>query len=261
MQKNIIYCEDNIVTMGEHIDSNSIDVVLTSPFYNTNKKAGKGTTLGNTKANTKYYSHIRYDVFVDNLTDEQYADYCKGLFIAFGRILKYNGTVLWNVSYGGGNAECLFLTVARIIQETDFTIADVICWKKRNAMPNNVSKNKLTRIWEFIFVFCRKTEKESFYCNKKAVSKRENGQVMYDSIQNFIEARNNDEKCPYNKATFSTELVHKLLDIYCPKEGIVYDPFMGSGTTAVACKQAGINFIGSEISKNQCLWAENRLNF
>ena len=34
---------------------------------------------------------------------------------------------------------------------------------------------------------------------------------------------------------------------------------MGSGTTAVACKELGLNYIGSEISKNQCEWAEKRL--
>ena len=35
---------------------------------------------------------------------------------------------------------------------------------------------------------------------------------------------------------------------------------MGTGTTAVACKELSINYIGSEISKNQCEWAENRLS-
>lgn len=40
---------------------------------------------------------------------------------------------------------------------------------------------------------------------------------------------------------------------------IVYDPFMGSGSTAVACQNLGINFIGSEISKEYCEIAESRL--
>ena len=65
--------------------------------------------------------------------------------------------------------------------------------------------------------------------------------------------------CPYNKATYSSELCEKLLKLYCPAGGVVYDPFMGSGTTAVACKKMGLKFIGSEISKNQCEWAEKRL--
>lgn len=41
---------------------------------------------------------------------------------------------------------------------------------------------------------------------------------------------------------------------------MIYDPFMGTGTTAVACKEMGMNYIGSEISENQVRWAENRLS-
>ena len=41
----------------------------------------------------------------------------------------------------------------------------------------------------------------------------------------------------------------------------VYDPFMGSGTTALGCKKLGLNYVGSELSENQCKWAEERLNF
>ena len=57
----------------------------------------------------------------------------------------------------------------------------------------------------------------NFYCNKNVVSIRKTGQKSYENIFNFIEAKNNDEMCPYNKATFSSELVEKLLKIYCPK--------------------------------------------
>lgn len=51
----------------------------------------------------------------------------------------------------------------------------------------------------------------------------------------------------------------RLLQLYCSERGTVYDPFIGSGTTAVACKELGLSYIGSEISKNQCEWAEKRL--
>ena len=62
-----------------------------------------------------------------------------------------------------------------------------------------------------------------------------------------------------NKATYSSDLCKQLLNIYCPKDGIVYDPFMGTGTTAVACKELGLSYIGSELSENQCKWANDRL--
>lgn len=44
-----------------------------------------------------------------------------------------------------------------------------------------------------------------------------------------------------------------------PKNGIIYDPFSGSGTTLLACQKLGIDFIGSEISKEYCDIAEERL--
>ena len=93
-------------------------------------------------------------------------------------------------------------------------IADKITWKKRNALPNNSSKNKLTRICEDVFVFCRKDEYLTFNANKPVSSIGTNGQTFYKCIYNFIEAPNNDGKNPLNKATFSKELVTKLLDIY-----------------------------------------------
>ena len=132
MEINKIFCESNVETIKHHIDSNSVDVILTSPFYNTNKKAGQNRTLENTKVKEGQMNYVRYDIFVDNYTNEEYINYCKDLFLDFAKILKNNGVICWNVSYGGENADCMFLTIAKIIQETEFTIADVICWKKKS---------------------------------------------------------------------------------------------------------------------------------
>jgi site-specific DNA-methyltransferase (adenine-specific)/modification methylase len=258
MELNKIYNESNIETLKK-LDEKSIDVVLTSPFYNTNKKAGKSRTLQNTTVKEGEYNYVRYDVFVDNMTNDEYTNYTIDLFNGFDRVLKENGVVLYNISYGADNAFGMFDTVTQIVKNTKFSIADCITWKKKNALPNSVSSNKLTRIVEFVFVFCRKDEYKTFHANKNVVSIRQNGQPQYSVYYNFIEAKNNDENCPFNKATYSTELCKKLLTMYCARGGVVYDPFMGSGTTAVACKEMGLKYIGSEISENQCKWAEERL--
>ena len=47
--------------------------------------------------------------------------------------------------------------------------------------------------------------------------------------------------------------------MYCPQNALVYDPFMGTGTTAIGCLKYGVNYIGSEISKHQCDWANERI--
>lgn len=255
-----IYNEDCFETMAG-MPIGQIDIVLTSPFYNTNKKAGKNRTLGNTSVKAGQYDYVRYDTHIDAMTDDEYCDFTERLFLEFDRILNLNGCILYNISYGSENTEGMFRAINTVLAKTPFTIADTIIWKKSNALPNNCSKNKLTRITEFVFVFCRKSEIKTFTCNKRIVSYRKTGQPSYENIYNFVEARNNDGACPYNKATFSSELCEKLLKIYALySDTWVYDPFIGTGTTAVACKRMGFNCIGSEISKKQCEWAEKRLD-
>ena len=205
------------------------------------------------------YDYVRYDTYIDDMTNDEYCDFTVNLFTNFDRILKTDGCVLYNISYGSENTECMFMAVNAILTKTNFTLADTIVWKKTTALPNSCSSNKLTRITEFVFVFCRRSEFKTFKCNKRITSYRSTGQAMYENIYNFIEAKNNDGSCPYNKATFSTDLCSQLLDIYAPDNAVVYDPFMGTGTTAVACKTKGYTYIGSEISEKQCEWANNRL--
>ena len=253
-----IYNEDCMKTM-EDMPIGQCDVILTSPFYNTNKKAGKGRTLKNTSVKEGQYDYVRYDVHVDNMTDDEYAEYTANLFCEFDRILNLNGCILYNLSYGAENTECMFKAINAVITQTPFTIADCIIWKKKTALPNSCSPNRLTRLTEFVFVICRKNELKTFHMNKKVTSLRKTGQKAYENIYNIVEARNNDGSCPYNKATFSSELCEKLLSMYCPKGGTVYDPFIGTGTTAVACKRLGLRCYGSEISENQVKFAIDRM--
>lgn len=253
-----LHNEDCFITMQNMPDAR-INVILTSPFYNTNKKAGRSRTLKNTHVGDKQYDYVRYDTHVDNMTDDEYSDFTVRLFTEFNRILSKDGCILYNINYGAENTEGMFKAVYAVITKTPFTIADVIVWKKSNAFPNSTSSNRLTRIWEFVFVFCRKTEMKTFSCNKQVKSYRKTGQAAYENVLNFIEAKNNDGACPYNKATYSTELCEKLLSLYARKGMTIYDPFMGSGTTALACQHMGLNCIGSEISANQVRFAKERL--
>lgn len=126
--------------------------------------------------------------------------------------------------------------------------------------PNNVSPNKLTRITEYVFVFCRKDEYKTFNTNKQVKSIGKNGQKFYENIFNFIEAKNNDGTCKLNKATYSSDLCEQLLKIYTPTGSNVYDPFMGTGTTAIACQNMDMDWcFGSELSEAQCGFSKNRL--
>lgn len=250
MELNVIHNEDCLQTIENlRVTGGAIDCVLTSPPYNTSRK-------GATDLSTH---QCRYEDYNDSMTDEEYIAWTIQLFNGFDSILKKDGSVLYNVSYSSENTWMLWNMIAEIQKQTAFTVADCIVWKKSAALPNNVSQNKLTRICEFVFVFCRKSEFATFKCYKGITSTRDTGQKMYENVFNFIEAPNNDEVCPIHKATYSTLLCRKLLVLYTQEGDVVYDPFLGTGTTAIACHIEKRNWIGSEISENYCEWACNRI--
>lgn len=248
MAKCTIFNMDCVKAL-ERMPDESISCVVTSPPYATNCHTG--------------WSHPKglYDVHKDIYNAEAYNDMCVALFNGLGRKLKRTGVVCWNCSYNKSNNEGFLWAICEIISKTNFTIADVISWKKQMAVTVD-SPNRLTRICEQIYVLCRRDGYEDFICNKP-VSSVFNGRNKYGAVFNFIETKKNDDaKQDLNGATFPSELVAKLLDVYLQKNGggYVYDPFMGTGTTGYAACGIGVDSFGSEISAAQCDYAKNRID-
>ena len=262
MAKVVLYNMDCLEAMGRIADG-SVDCVLTSPPYVTSTHTSEAKPHTLTDVKSKGYPWLRYDVFNDTMSNEDFADWQSRIFRELDRILKPNGCVIYNISYSAGNTTCWIDAVYQIIHNSPFTMADKIVWKKKCALPNNHSPSQLTRICEDIFVFCRAKERTTFHCNKRVVSVTAHGQNNYENVMNFVEAGNNDGANDLNKATFSTELAHRLLKFYCrsPKDGgtLVFDPFMGTGTTASAARDLGLDCIGAELSAAQCEYAYKRL--
>jgi len=254
--KNFFYnenCFDTLKRMQEK--GYKVNLVLTSPPYNTARCI-------NTERSREIMNQ-RYDVHFDNMTDEEYHNWTKDLFNEFDKVLEKNGVILYNISYGSENPNAMW-TAIEAIRSTNFMIADTIIWKKNSALPNNTSSNKLTRITEFVFVICRKTEFNTFQANKKVKSISERGQKYYENVFNFIEAPNNDGPCKLNKATYSSDLVLSLLNMYAHDGDKVYDPFIGTGTNCIGCMRYNdgdnnLTCIGSEISAAQIEFAKNRI--
>lgn len=249
MEVNKIYNEDCLKTMSL-MDEKSIDLILTSPPYNTSRK---GNSI------EKGCANIRYDGFNDMRDDKEYIDWTIKLFLSFNTILIENGCVLYNMSYSSEKTYLMWDVIHFIQSRTNFIVADCIAWKKPSTSPNSCSCNKLTRIIEYVFVLCRKQEFMTFNCFKGISSCRKTGQKSYCNVMNLIEAPCNDGVNGLNFATFSSVLVRKLLKIYAKENYIVYDPFMGTGTTAIGCIREKCNFIGSELSLAQCKYAEKRI--
>jgi site-specific DNA-methyltransferase (adenine-specific)/modification methylase len=245
---NSFYNEDCFETLKK-IDDKSIDCVLTSPPYNMTKRKGGYAD-----------KQTRYDEYEDWKTEDEYNAWTCDLFVTLEKKLKENGVILYNFSYSIENPALPYTMLGKLLQETNFTVADTIIWKKSNSIPHPASYNRLNRIVEFVYVIVRKNELKSFNCYKKVSKVSPKGQKYYEIVDNFILAKNNDGTTDINKATYSSEFCIKLLNLYTKEQDLVYDPFMGTGTTGVACKMIGRNFIGSEISSSQVEYSKKRIS-
>lgn len=233
---NKIYNEDNIETMKK-IPNKFISGIITSPPYNIA-----------TKRKDCYYDNGYSNI--DCLTEKEYLDVRLNEFKEFSRILDDYGVICYNISYHKDNPILPTLLMTNIHNETDLTIADIITWKKKSAIPFQTSPTKLSRITELVYIIVKKNHLHDFKTNKE-VSKinEKTNQKFYKNYTNLIEARNNDGIICKLKASYSEELVSKLINIYFPENSIIYDPFIGICTTARVCKKTNRNYIGSELDQ------------
>jgi DNA modification methylase len=163
-----------------------------------------------------------------------------------------------------------------------------IIWAKRNGMPESVT-DRFSKKHEYFF-FMVKSEKYYFDLDAIRDSHKESSLKMieygwksdHDSIGHIDVAKMGDRFCnPNGKnpgsvsdfwdiptkpssakhyATYNDSLLVKPILAGCPKDGIIYDPFMGTGSTAEAAIRAGRRFIGSEMSEDYVKIAEERLD-
>lgn len=242
-----LYNGDCIEVMNYLSDSGvKVNKVITSPPYGVRRVSDS-------------HGNQYYDQYSD-VAMKDYVDWSVDIFKCYDRILAKDGCVLYNMSYGHENTELMSLTVSAILQNTNFTLADILIWKKKTAEPNNVSPNKFTRICEFVYVFCRREDFETFTTNKKIKSYSNTGQAYYENVYGFFEANNNDNTTSINKCTFSTDFVYNLLRMYVKDSDLVLDNFSGTGTTCFACKSRNIKCIGIELSEQQCNYSVDRLS-
>lgn len=246
-----IYNEDCLKTMEKL--KNSIDLIITSPPYNMTSRPGGDGDTG------------RYDIYTDWKSEQEYIDWTLEIFNSFDKILKKNSIALYNFSYSIENPSLPYKLVAKIEEQSKFTLADTIIWKKSTGMPFPANKQRLSRNWEFVWVFPRKSEISSFNIHK-GISKisEKTGQTYYNIFYNMVDAKNNDSSTKkLNQATYSSELCLKLMNIYCNSNYVVYDPFNGTGTTGYACSISNhkdLTYYGSEISENQVKYSLERIS-
>jgi site-specific DNA-methyltransferase (adenine-specific) len=243
---NQIFLEDCISTLARLKDK-SISGIITSPPYNINTE----------RSDCYYnngYSHL------DGLTEDDYIKTRLMEFKEFSRVVDDRGVICYNISYAKENPILPTLLISEIHKSTDLTVADIISWKKPHAIPFQTSATKLSRITELIYIIVKKEHLHDFQTNKQ-VSKvnSKTGQKFYKNYTNLIEARNNDGYDCQLKASYSQDLVDQLISIYFPSGSLIYDPFIGIGTTALSCIRNGLEYLGSEITKEHYDIANKRI--
>jgi site-specific DNA-methyltransferase (adenine-specific) len=162
------------------------------------------------------------------------------------------------------------------LKEVGFNLHDTMIWRKTNPMPKFKHKRYFD-VFEYMFILSKgqpKTFNPLLQPNKRAgelydytAKLKTTGKVRTKKTFNINDERYKDNiwECAVAKnetdhpAVFPESLIADHITSWSNEGDIVYDPFIGSGTTALAARSLGRNYIGSEISQEYCQIAEKRL--
>ena len=239
MEVNKIYNEDCLETM-KRMPDNSIGCVITSPPYNMRLRIRNGEY---TQREMGARFSKKYKDFADALPMEEYY---KFHLKALKEMLRISPIVFWNIQIVTGSKEAIFKIIGGFAKE----ITDIIIWDKgfgQPAMHNGV----LNRGSELIIIF-EKERKDGRTFNKYCFERG----TMQDIWRIGRGGKGEEET---HTAVFPIELVSNILKGWTKENETIYDPFMGTGTTAMACKLLKRNYIGSEISAEYTKLAEDRI--
>ena len=136
--------------------------------------------------------------------------------------------------------------VAIAMQSSGWTLRSSVIWERPGNLGEPTAHDRPHRTYENVFIF---TKNVKYYFNREALGNEE------DIWKIAARPENPHSHC----APFPTQLVDKCLACGCPEGGLVLDPFLGSGTTAVSALRSGRSVIGIELNPNYCEEAEQRI--
>jgi len=93
----------------------------------------------------------------------------------------------------------------------------------------------------------------------KTITREINATKCRGTVWDYLNAGDKNPLKRKHPATFPDKIPTDFVQCFCPSKGVVLDPFIGCGSTAVAAKQLGRNYIGIDISKEYCDLTEERL--
>lgn len=231
--QNKIICGDTLKVMRS-IPDGSVDLVVTSPPYNLKNSTGNGMKDGRggkwaNAALINGYSHHN-----DCMPHEEYVQWQRECLQEMIRIIPDDGAIFYNHKW---RVQKGLLQDRHDIVE-GFPVRQIIIWQRNGGI--NFNPGYFLPTYEVIYLIA----KPKFRLAKKANS--------YGDIWKFGQEANNPHPAP-----FPVALIERCVSSTNAK--IVLDPFMGSGTTAIAAKKLSRDYIGIEASKEYCKLAIQRI--
>ncbi len=236
------------------IPDNSIDMVMTSPPYDNLRDYGKDFT--------GWGEHIWKPVL-------------DGIF----RVLKDGGVCVWVVGDAtiNGSETGTSFKQALYWMEIGGKLHDTMIYQKINPMPLN--DNRYTPSFEYMFVFSKGKPKSVNLIEERTIygGSKNNG-TYYKKDGTLVEKHGAGKDVKYYKvrsnifsypvggdsnghpAVFPLKLAKEHIISWSNESDTILDPFMGSGTTGVACHDLGRNFIGIELDEGYFKIAEDRIH-
>lgn len=237
IEVNKIYNEDCLETM-KRMEDNSIDLIVTSPPYNKGYYAPKNAMQSSVWDNLKGRS-INYDSYNDDMEPEVYAEWQTKVLSECLRVLKPTGSIFYN------HKDILYKGLSVIPKWVyQFPVRQQIIWDRQSSCMIDPHYFMPANEWIYWIV---KDAKQVYFAKDKSAFRTNIFRV-------------NVEKNPH-PAPFPMKLINSLIASCSPPEGIIYDPFMGSGTTALSTLNVGKGrkYIGSEISLSYVEMANKRI--
>lgn len=193
-----------------------IDAVITDPPYNISKKNNFKTIGRNGIDFGKWDYNFNQTKWIKKIS----------------KFVKKGGSIIIFNDYKN------FGIISSCLTKLGFEIKDLLRWIKKNPMPRNIFRRYVTD-YEFAIWAVKIGGKWTF--NK-------DGRKPYlrPEFNSSLVANSKHKIHPTQKPL---KVIKELIKIHTNKNDLVVDPFLGSGTTAVACLQLKRNFIGSEIDK------------
>ena len=227
------------------IPNNSLHLMITSPPYNVSKE---------------------YD---NDLSLEEYLNLLKNCFTETYRVLVDGGRACVNIANIGRKPYIpLSDYISKIMIEIGFNMRGEIIWNKSAGAGistawgsfQSASNPILRDVHEYILIFSKGNYKRERDKNEKEFRKDNISKEEFIEWTKSVWTMNPESaKRIGHPAPFPEELPNRLIKLFSFTNDIVLDPFMGSGTTAIASIKNNRNFIGYEINEEYINLANNRI--